>query len=132
MRSARPLLLALQLATAAAGVVDAAPLGGEGGVHRSLLAASVVLDTGCTGALAESRQLVVTAYHCVVHADQKIGLRFSTGERRVGWIVGTDEVADQAVLFLEDPIAIEPLSIVRRRPIDGTVLYFAGHPDRPR
>ncbi len=47
-------------------------------------------------------------------------------------MAATDEVADQAVLLLEDPVPVAPLSLVRRAPIDGTVLYFEGNPRDPR
>ena len=51
---------------------------------------------------------------------------------RTAWVVATNDASDQAVLFLEEPADVEPLLIVRRRQIPGTVLYFEGHPDQPR
>ena len=52
--------------------------------------------------------------------------RFSTGDERIGWVVAVNEASDQAVLFLEDPVAITPLPVARRAQIPGTVLYFEG------
>jgi S1-C subfamily serine protease len=102
-------------------------------LKRTLHAASVQIDPpGCSGVLAESQQIVVTALHCIEHHTQQVHLHFMNGERRIGWVVATDEVADQAVLFLEEPVDIEPLTIVRRRQIPGTVLYFEGNPGTPR
>jgi S1-C subfamily serine protease len=102
-------------------------------IRRTLHAASVQIDPpGCSGVLAESQQIVVTARHCVEHNTQQVHLHFTNGEHRIGWLVATDEVADQAVLFLEEPVDIEPLAIVRRRQIPGTVLYFEGNPGTPR
>ena len=103
------------------------------GVRQSLRAASVQLEpVGCSGVVAESRQLVLTARHCVDDGVTSVRVRLSTGELRTGWVVGTDAAADQAVLFLEEPVELEPLSLARRRQIDGTVLYFEGNPKEPR
>jgi S1-C subfamily serine protease len=127
-----PVLLAPLLVALAAAPPQPAPLGGELALRRTLHAASVELATGCSGVLAESRQLVVTALHCVDGGRQNVRVRFSTGTFRTAWVAATDEASDQAVLFLEDPVPIEPLTLVRRRQIPGTVLYFEGHPEHPR
>jgi S1-C subfamily serine protease len=101
----------------------------ERAVRRLLEQATVRLATGCTGAVAELSQLVVTAGHCVTDR-RSVTVRLADGEERTGWVVATDEASDQAVLFLEEPTGVMPLRIVRRRQIPGTVLYFGGHPDR--
>ena len=101
-------------------------------LRHTLAEATVRLDSGCTGALAERAQLVVTALHCVKDGRESVGIRLSNGEQRTGWVVATDDVADQAVLFLETPAHLTPLRIARRTQIRGTVLFFSGHPDRPR
>src|SRR2546427_844657 len=120
---------ALLLVGSAPAVPSAAPLA----VRRALHAASVQIDPpGCSGVLAENDQIVVTARHCIDPGVQKLSIRFTNGATRTGWVVATDDAADQAVLFLEDPVDIEPLPIVRRRQIPGTVLYFEGNPSRPR
>ena len=62
---------------------------------------------------------------------QSVRVRLSDGEERTAWVVIADQVVDQAVLFLEEPTGVRPLRIARQRQISGTVLYFAGHPDRP-
>jgi len=119
-------LLAILLASS-----QAAPLGGDLAVRRALRTASVVVEsTGCSGAVAESPQIVVTAKHCL-HGDT-LRVRLSTGAVRTAWVVATNDASDQAVLFLEEPAPVEPLAIVRRRQIPGTVLYFEGNPTRPR
>src|SRR5262245_48867400 len=119
--------LVVGLAVAAAGRARA----GDPSVRRALEAASVVVETpGCSGAVAESPQLVVTAKHCL--QGDRLPIRLSTGERRTAWLVATNDASDQAVLFLEAPAGVEPLSIVRRPQIPGTVLYFEGSPSRPR
>src|SRR5436309_12405786 len=110
----------------------AAPVyGGELAVRRALEAASVVVETtGCAGAIAGSPQIVVTAKHCL--KGDTLRVRLSTGAVRTAWLVATNEASDQAVLFLERPAGVEPLPLVRRAQIPGTVLYFEGNPARPR
>ena len=120
---------ALLLVGSASAVPPAAP----SALRHALHAASVQIDPpGCAGVLAENDQIVVTARHCIDSGVQKLRVRFTNGATRAGWVVATDEAADQAVLFLDDPVDIEPLPIVRRRQIPGTVLYFEGNPSRPR
>src|SRR3989454_641349 len=100
-------------------------------VRRALQAASVVVETtGCAGVIAENPQIIVTAKHCV--KGQTLRVRLSTGSERTAWVVAVNDASDQAVLFLEEPADVEPLAIVRRRQIPGTVLYFEGNPERPR
>jgi S1-C subfamily serine protease len=101
-------------------------------VRSALREATVSLDTGCSGAIAEHPQLIATALHCVKKADRSVYVRLSNGEKRRAWIVATDEVADQAVLFMEEEVKLQPLDVVRRPQIAGTVLFFQGHPERPR
>lgn len=117
----------------AAARAGASELGNAPGVERTLHAAGVVLDGGrCSGVLAENAQLVLTARHCVGAEGTQVRARFAPGFERTAWVVGLDERADQAVLFLEDPVPIAPLSIARRRMIPGSVLYFEGNPAHPR
>jgi len=104
---------------------------GSAAVRNALHAASVSID-GCAGVLAESPGVVVTARHCVKSEGQELRVRFTTGSTRSAWVAAIDEVADQALLLVEDPPAIAPLPLVRRRPIVGTVLYFEGNPTRAR
>jgi S1-C subfamily serine protease len=100
-------------------------------VRRALQAASVVVETtGCSGVVAENPQIIVTAKHCL--EGQTLRVRLSTGSERTAWVVAVNDASDQAVLFLEEPADVEPLLIVRRRQIPGTVLYFEGNPGRPR
>jgi S1-C subfamily serine protease len=99
-------------------------------VRRMLGDATVRLASGCTGAVAERSQLIVTATHCV-GGRGSVGVRLADGETRTAWVVLADEAVDQAVLFLEEPTAVRPLRISRQRQIPGTVLYFAGNPARP-
>jgi S1-C subfamily serine protease len=126
MTVARALLL---IAVAAAPLRAATP-GGPEDLHHALHEAGVVLDTGCSGVVAESQQLILTARHCI--KGQKLQARLSTGATRTAWLVAVNEASDQAVLFLEEPAHVEPLSIARRAQIPGTVLYFEGNPGRPR
>jgi S1-C subfamily serine protease len=114
-----------------AALVSAAASAGaeQRSVRRMLADATVRLASGCTGAVAEKSQIVVTALHCV-RDRESVGVEFSTGEERTAWVVATDDVADQAVLFLEEPVWVTPLRIARLRAIPGSVLYFGGHPDR--
>jgi S1-C subfamily serine protease len=105
----------------------------ERAVRAALAATSVVVEpSGCAGVLAESTQVVLTARHCVPGEGRAVRVRFTTGWLRRAWVVARDERADQAALLLEDPVPIEPLPIVRRPQIPGTVLYFTGNPGRPR
>lgn len=104
---------------------------GDLAVRRALHAASVVVETtGCAGVVAESPQIIVTAKHCL--EGQTLRVRLSTGSERTAWVVAVNDASDQAVLFLEEPADVEPLLIVRRLQIPGTVLYFEGNPGRPR
>jgi len=100
-------------------------------VRRALQAASVVVETtGCAGVVAENPQIIVTAKHCV--KGRTLRVRLSTGSEHTAWVVAVNDASDQAVLFLEEPVDVEPLAIVRRRQIPGTVLYFEGNPAEPR
>ena len=106
---------------------------GTRAIQRALHAASVVLEgVGCAGVLAETPDIVLTARHCVEREGQDLRLRFSDGSRRSAWVEAIDRESDQAVLILDEPVAITPLLIVRRRQIPGTVLYFEGNPAKPR
>jgi S1-C subfamily serine protease len=101
-------------------------------VEQAVLAASVLLDFGnCSGVLVDGPDLVLTAEHCVTGGATH-ALRFSDGSERTGWVAGVDHDADQALLLLEEPVALKPLALVRQPPIAGTVLYFAGSPRNPR
>jgi len=119
--------LVLLLATP---ILPTAPAG-DLTVRRALHAASVEVETtGCSGAVAENQQIVVTAKHCL--EGRTLRVRLSTGALRTAWLVATNDATDQAVLFLEEPAGVTPLSLVRRRQIPGTVLYFEGNPGHPR
>jgi S1-C subfamily serine protease len=100
-------------------------------VERALLAASVLVGSGCSGVLVDGPDLVMTAEHCVAGGATHT-LRFSDGSRRTGWVAGVDHAADQALLLLEEPVALRPLALVRQPPIAGTVVYFVGNPSRAR
>ena len=101
-------------------------------VRRALTAATVlVLPAECGGVLAESRDLVATALHCI-DRGAALRVRTSTGVVLDARLEATDAAADQAVLLLDQPAALEPLTIARRPPIVGTVVYFQGNPQRPR
>jgi len=118
-------------AMVAATPAGAAPLGGDLAVRRALQTASVVVETtGCAGVVAEHPQIIVTARHCV--EGQSLRVRLSTGSVRTAWVGAVSDATDQAVLFLEESSGVEPLFLVRRRQIPGTVLYFEGNPGRPR
>jgi S1-C subfamily serine protease len=91
--------------------------------------ATVRLASGCSGAVAERADVIVTALHCVDDRSE-VGVRFASGEERMARVGATDTVADQAVLVLAQPAPVAPLRIATRRQIPGTVLYYYGHPDR--
>lgn len=102
-------------------------------VRRALAAATVqVLPAGCAGVVAESPWLVATARHCMGPEDQPLRVRLSDGKEQSAEIVAEDAGADQVVLQLGEPARVAPLTILRRTPIAGTVLYFHGNPRRPR
>ncbi|HKA27970.1 MAG TPA: serine protease [Candidatus Binatia bacterium] len=101
-------------------------------VRRALTAATVlVLPTECGGVLAASPDLVATALHCI-NRDAALRVRTSDGAVLHARLEATDAAADQAILLLERAAAAEPLAVLRRPPIVGTVLYFQGNPERPR
>jgi S1-C subfamily serine protease len=121
-------LLLLGAAAASAALSDASPA-----VRRALHDASVRIEpTGCAGVLAAGSDLVLTARHCIDRESQTLEVYFVDGSTRTARVAATDEVADQVVLVLHDPVPITPLEVVRRRQIPGTVLYFEGNPGRPR
>jgi len=120
------LTLAVALCCARA-VLAASP----GDVQHRLHEASVNVGGGCSGVLTEGPDLIVTARHCVT-GKSVLDIRFSNGLVRTGYVVATDEVADQAVLLLETPVPVAPLTLVRSAPVDGTILYFEGSPHDPR
>jgi S1-C subfamily serine protease len=102
-------------------------------IRRALAAASVQLEpVGCSGVLAVEPDLVLTARHCFDGEPRAVDVRFADGQTRTGDVAGVDEVADQVVLRLREPVPIAPLALVRRPQIPGTVLYFEGNPSRPR
>src|SRR5690348_11280048 len=92
-------------------LVMPARAGGDLPVREALRTASVVVETtGCSGVVAESPQIIVTAKHCL--KGQTLRVRLSTGTERTGWVVAVNDASDQAVLFLEEPADVEPLTIV--------------------
>jgi S1-C subfamily serine protease len=120
------------LACAIALVVGARAAAAQGlDVQRRLHDASVNVGGGCSGALTEGHDMVVTARHCVIDRPV-IEIRFTNGLVRTGWVAATDEIADQAVILLEDPVPVRPLSLTRRPPISGSILFFEGNPRTPR
>ncbi len=127
----RGIALGVALALLGGGAqVEARPLEHANHLQQMLHAASVTIDGAqCSGVLAEGPDLVFTAAHCVRN-ETHVRLQFGTGVRRTGWVVATDQAADQALLILEEPVDIKPLSLVRRRQIPGTILYFEGHLSR--
>jgi S1-C subfamily serine protease len=131
----RPLRWSLLVCCAVAAVATPAraEVVGSRAVQRALQAATVELvGGGCTGALVESSDMVVTAGHCVTDVGQEVRVKFARGFARSAWVVAIDDRADQALLLLETPVAIEPLQVARRRQVPGAVLYFEGHPARAR
>jgi S1-C subfamily serine protease len=122
------LALVLAAATAAAN-----PLPVPRDVRRAVTAAAVeVLPARCGGVLVGSPRLVATALHCVRPEERdRLRVRFRDGAEHAATFVDADGVADQAVLRLDGPAQVAPLEVARRPPIVGTVLYFAGNPDRP-
>lgn len=101
-------------------------------VRRALRASSVlVLPSSCGGVLTASADLVATALHCI-DADAALRVRTSAGAIVEARLEAIDADADQALLRLARPAGAPPLDIARRAPIDGTVVYFQGNPQRPR
>jgi S1-C subfamily serine protease len=122
--------VALALAVAAQASANPSPVPRD--VRRALERATVVImPAKCGGVLLESPQVVATALHCVKDGPSQ-RVRLPDGEERAARVAVTDEAADQAILTLDEPAPMTPLSLARRPPITGTVLYFAGNPDRPR
>ena len=131
MRIVVAVLLVVGLAAAGAPAETLAPAPPT--VRRALHAASVQLGpVGCSGVLAEAPDLIVTALHCIDDASRPVDVRFTAGWVRTARVVATDAAADQAVLLLDDVVPVEPLPIVHRRQLPGTVLYFEGNPKEPR
>lgn len=123
---------AVMMVLCTAGTVVANPSPVPRGVRQAVTAATVVvLPAGCGGVVAERADLVATALHCVKD-DGALEVRLADGTTHAATLQEVDEISDQAILSLDRPTTIAPLSVARRPPIVGTVLYFAGNPDRPR
>ncbi|HWP64705.1 MAG TPA: serine protease [Candidatus Limnocylindria bacterium] len=121
-----------RLAGAVLGLVGAAAAAaGPRSVRELVEMATVRLASGCSGAVAERADVIVTALHCVDDRTS-VRVRFANGVERTAHVAATDTVADQAVLLLPEPAptGVTPLRIATRRQIPGTVLYYYGHPDR--
>jgi len=100
---------------------------------QGLLAqATVRVGSGCTGVLVERSQLVGTALHCLPEGARSLDVRLASGDTHTAWVVATDPDADQAVLFIPDPVSSTPLPIASGRAIAGSVVLFGGHPSRFR
>src|SRR5713226_7582432 len=119
IRSAGPsnltgmLLAGVMYALGLAISTPAHPASLDGQVKHTLHSASVVLDNGsCSGVLAGSADVVFTARHCIKRKGETLRLRFTDGERRTARVADVDEVADQAMLVLDEAVAIEPLPLV--------------------
>lgn len=121
------LLVALVLLS---GIARANPVDVPAVVRLQVERASVELVPVRCGGVVVAPRLVVTALHCV--RQEPVRVRLRTGAERTARVEFVDEVSDQAALVLDRPVDVEPLSIARRPPIVGTVLFFAGNPDDPR
>jgi len=121
----------LVLATAFPGTVRANPPAVPSAVRRALRESSVlVLPSECGGVLTSSRVLVATALHCI-DRGAALRVRTSAGATLDARVEAVDADADQALLRLDGPAGVPALDIARRPPIDGTVVYFQGNPQRP-
>src|SRR5262249_60408339 len=101
-------------------------------VRRALTAATVlVLPAECGGVLTASPDLVATALHCIDRGGP-LRVRTSGGTLLDARLEATDAAADQAVLVLQRPAPAAPLAVLRQPPLVGTVVFFQGHPQRPR
>ena len=130
----RHLAAAVLAATTLAGAAGANPLPVPRTIRAQVAAAvAEVLPAGCGGVLVGDGRLVATALHCVRGGDvDALRVRFADGVLRPARLAAVDRIADQVVLRLASPARAAPLVVARRPPIVGTVLYFAGNPDRPR
>jgi hypothetical protein len=100
-------------------------------VQQALHDASVAVGTECAGVVAESPDFVFTAAECVRGHDS-LEVTFADGATGLGWVIAADRISDQALLVLEEPAPVTPLTLARRRPFAGMVLYYAGHPEDAR
>lgn len=105
--------------------------GAPDAVERALGEATVLVGSGCSGVLIDGPDLVLTAEHCI-RERTSVELRFAGGAVRTGWVGAIDHVADQALLLLEEPVALKPLRLTPRPPVVGSILYFRGSPSQPR
>ena len=123
--------VAIVLALLVASGADANPPPVPPTVRKMLAAATVlVLPSRCTGVVIETPWLIATAKHCI---DDGARLRVRIGRvEYAAELVDEDAAADQVVLALDKSVPVEPLGLIRRLPIVGTVLYFRGNPERPR
>ncbi|HEV7732010.1 MAG TPA: serine protease [Candidatus Binatia bacterium] len=120
----------LVLATVASALANPSPVPRD--VRRALAGATVlVLPAQCGGVLLERATVVATALHCVKDGPLH-RVRLPDGSEHAAHVAITDTAADQAILTLDEPASATPLFLARRAPITGTVLYFAGNPERPR
>src|SRR5690606_37365095 len=109
----------------------AAPAALSDRIERALRDATVLVGSECSGVLADGPDFVFTAASCVRGAEA-VEVTFATGEDTTAYVAAVDRATDQALLLLEPPAPLAPLPLARRRPIAGTILYFAGDPRAAR
>jgi S1-C subfamily serine protease len=115
----------------AGGVLETAGATMRDEIERAVHEATVRVAPDCAGVVAEERDLVFTAAHCV-RGQSSVELTFASGATATAWVVAVDRVADQALLVLETAAPVAPLALARRRSFAGTMLYFAGNPRTAR
>lgn len=101
--------------------------------YRDYVAQATVLILGpsCTGFVAEAPYFIVTAAHCVPEQAERLRVQAYDGKRYTTRVDRIDRDTDLALLRLNHPLPIPPLTLATELPARRAPLLFAGRSDRP-
>jgi S1-C subfamily serine protease len=93
--------------------------------------AMVLVDNrSCAGFVAHRSDLTVTAAHCIGEDVRGTTIQTRDGKRLHARLEHIDRDSDLALLALERPLAVTPLSLADEVPAVGSSLMFVGRFDR--
>ena len=91
-----------------------------------------LLPPRCAGVVVHDGRYVITAAHCVEGARPRVAFRLYDGRQVVGTVVATEPAWDRAVVRLDAPACVRPLSLADDLPGPDTALLFRGRRDLRR
>ena len=101
--------------------------------HRDYVAQAtlLIIPTSCTGFVAGRPDQIVTAAHCIPVGVRRVEVS-AHGKRYVARLDRLDRDTDLALLRLDHPLAVLPLSLSPKLPKPGEHVLFVGRSDRTR